>query len=62
MITAKSGRKSGGGKKSGSLGRPTPPDFWPQPDLAQKRGHVNNLALLNMDYFAKVFAKKGKKK
>jgi hypothetical protein len=55
-------RKFCGGKKSGSGGRPTLPDFWPLPDLAQKRGHVNDLALLNLDYFAKVFAKKGKKK
>ena len=30
--------------------------------LVQKRGHVNNLDSLNLDYFAKVFAKKGKKK
>jgi hypothetical protein len=39
------------------------PDFLPDPDLEQKKGHVNNdLDSLNLDYFAKVFAKKGKKK
>jgi hypothetical protein len=32
------------------------------PDLDQKRGHVNGLDSLNLDYIAKVFAKKSKKK
>ena len=44
------------------VGQPTNPDFLPRTDLVQKRGHVNDLDLLNLNYVAKVFAKKGKKK
>ena len=46
------------GEKSGLVAQPTDPDFSPVPDLEQKRGHVNDLDLLNLDSSAKVFAKK----
>ncbi len=69
----KSGSRSGSGekklgldlfraKKSVRVGRPIRKDFSPGTDLVQKRGHVFDLDSLNLDYIAKVFAKKGKKK
>jgi hypothetical protein len=49
-------------KKTGLVGWLTDPDFSLGTDLDQTRGYVNDLVSLNLDYIAKVFAKKGKKK